>query len=136
MTLCTCDELSDCQAHICCSNNVFYYFIGALQNESESIFDYSLTNGNYLLYNDHHSKPRFLEDLVGNLTALFSNSSKAEVETYTSTCMGNKHCLLAIARTGKLNEGERVMDAYHQKQYKQEVIGNVSIKKCAVSDNS
>ena len=103
-----------------------YFFIGSLKDETESIFHYSLTNGNYSLYNDHHSKPRFLEDLVGNLTDLFSKSSKAEVATYNSTCMGNKHCLLAIARTGKLHEGELIMEAYRKEQYLQEVIGNVS----------
>ena len=100
-----------------------YFIIGALKDETESIFHYSLTNGNYSLYNDHHSKPRFLEDLVGNLTALFSTSSTEEVARFNSTCMGNKQCLLTIARTGNINEGKLIMETYRKEQYAQEIIG-------------
>ena len=104
---------------------LYFIILGALRNASESIFDYHLTNGSYSLYNNH-SKPRFLEDLVGNLTALFSNSSRKEIAQYNSTCMGNKQCLLTIARTGDLHEGELIIEAYHKEQYRKEMLGKVS----------
>ena len=102
-----------------------FIILGALRNASESIFDYSVTNGSYLLYNNH-STPRFLKELAGNLTALFSNSSTEEIAQYNQTCTGNNECLLTIARTGNIHEGELIMAAYRIEQYIRELSGKVS----------
>ena len=87
------------------------------------MFDYSLTNGSFDLYNTNHTKPRFLEDLVQNLTALFSNSSQEEIETYNTTCEGYEQCLLAIARTGNLQQGQLIMQNIHEEQFRKELAG-------------
>ena len=104
---------------------LYFIILGALRNASESVFDYSVTNGSYLLYN-HHSTPRFLKELVGNLTALFSNSSTEEIAQYNRICTGNEECLLTIARSGNIREGELIMAAYRKEQYKKELLGKVS----------
>jgi len=73
-----------------------------------------LTNGSFDKYNDNHTRPRFLEDYLGNLTALFSNFSGHNVSTLNATCWNdweNKQddaCLLAIARTHDIIQGIQV----------------------------
>ena len=91
-----------------------HFALGSLQNESESIFNYTLTNGSFDKYKNDHTRPIFLEDYLGNLTALFSNYSEENVTTFNQTCWNdweNKQdnaCLLAIARTSNITHGERV----------------------------
>ncbi|XP_053387839.1 uncharacterized protein LOC123542581 [Mercenaria mercenaria] len=88
-----------------------------LTDELESNFNYSITNGNYTYYNEHHTRPRFLEELVGNLTALFEGYSKLNISLFNTTCINkwdntsNVPCLLAIARTGDINQGLAEMSA-------------------------
>ncbi|XP_053398233.1 mucin-like protein [Mercenaria mercenaria] len=88
-----------------------------LTDELESNFNYSITNGNYTYYNEHHTRPRFLEELVGNLTALFEGYTKSNISLFNTTCINkwnnapNVQCLLAIARTGDINLGIAEMSA-------------------------
>ena len=102
---------------------IIFCFAGMIKKENESAFNYNLTAGNFSKYNTHHTKPRFLEDLVGNLTALFSNSSKQQISQYNKTCEENKECLLAIARSGDIHLGEAIMDKVHQDQLRKEIAG-------------
>ncbi|XP_053388051.1 mucin-like protein [Mercenaria mercenaria] len=87
----------------------------SLRNASDSIFKYSNTSGNFTLYNKHHTRPKFLEDLLGNLTALFENFTHSNITKFNNTCMNywnnepNEQCLLTIARTGNYGLGVAVM---------------------------
>ena len=100
-----------------------FYFAGSLKNEQESAFTYKLTHGSFPLYNSNHTKPRFLEDLVGNLTALFPNKSWQQIDSYNKTCEENKECLLAIARTGDTHLGQLIMAGIHKKELEKEIGG-------------
>ena len=84
------------------------------------------------MYNEHHTKPTFLEDLVGNLTALFENSTVEKIDKYNKTCEENKECLLAIARSGDIHQGELIMDGIHKEQQRKEIAG---LCKTNVSDD-
>ena len=79
------------------------------------------------MYNSNHTKPRFLEDLVGNLTELFKNSTAEQIDKYNKTCEENKECLLAIARTDNIHMGEIIMDKIHQDQLRKEFLGTFLI---------
>ena len=88
---------------------------GSLQHfRHESIFNYSLADGSFEKYNKNHTIPRFLEENLDNLTALFSNYSEHNVSTLNETCWNdweNKQddaCLLAIARTHDIVQGTLV----------------------------
>lgn len=99
-----------------------------IHSANESIFNYNLTHGNFSLFNKCHTKPAFLEDLVGNLTALFKNCSAQEIDTYNKTCEGHEECLLAIARSGDLHQGELIMNAIHKEELRKELAGLLSEK--------
>ncbi|KAL4216399.1 Fibrillin-2 [Mactra antiquata] len=103
----------------------------ALQNSSESLFDYSLTGGHiYSTYNLNHTRPRFLEDLVGNLTALFKNFTEANITKFDATCRNywdnesNTECLLAIARNHDYNFGVNVMKIANETRRLYEITHN------------
>ncbi|XP_060590443.1 sushi domain-containing protein 2-like, partial [Ruditapes philippinarum] len=87
----------------------------SLRSESESVFMYKETGGNFTVYNKHHSRPEFLEDKLGNLTALFKDFRAENISLFNITCRNywnnepNNQCLLAIARTGNYNRGLDVM---------------------------
>ncbi|XP_052786247.1 uncharacterized protein LOC128221686 [Mya arenaria] len=92
----------------------------SLQNQNESVFDYNLTNGNFSMYNSYHTTPRFLETLLGNLTALFENYTESNITKFNSTCRNgwddsaDNQCLLAIARTHNISVGCNVHEANEQ----------------------
>ena len=100
------------------------HFTGSLKSANKSIFNYSLTSGNFSTFNTHHTKPRFLEDLIGNLSALFNGSTQRQIDNYTTTCEGNNECLLAIARSGDIRQGQMIIAGIHREQLSQEIIGN------------
>ncbi|XP_053391131.1 mucin-like protein [Mercenaria mercenaria] len=88
-----------------------------LADKTESNFNYSITKRNYTYYNEHHTRPRFLEELVGNLSALFEDYTASNISLFNTTCISdwdkkpNTQCLLAIARTGDINQGVAEMSA-------------------------
>jgi len=90
------------------------HFSGSIQNENESLFNYSLTNGTFDEYNTHHTRPRCLTYLLCNLTELFSNYSNENVSLFNVTCwnhwsnMQDNACLLAIAKTNNISCGIQV----------------------------
>ena len=92
------------------------FFTGSLKSESESIFNYNLTIGNFSDYNDHHTRPIFLEDLLGNFTELFKGHSTKDIDEFKTTCTNiwssqlNNDCLLMIARTNDAIKGKEIMD--------------------------
>ncbi|XP_053387998.1 mucin-like protein [Mercenaria mercenaria] len=101
-----------------------------LTNKSESNFNYSIAKGNYTYYNENHSHPRFLEELVGNLTALFKGYTKSNISLFNTTCINdwdntpNAQCLLAIARTGDINQGIAEMSAAKETHHIWETLHN------------
>jgi len=85
--------------------------IGSIRhNESESLFNYTLTDGNFSSHNTY-SKPRFLEELVNNLTLLFKGHLQKDIDTFKNICKNSwddtsdTQCLLTIARTNSTNAG-------------------------------
>lgn len=102
--------------------------IGALGNESDSHFNYSITGGNFTLYNEPHSRPTFLEDLLGNLTALFQGYPQANISLINNTCRTwwdnrtNEECLLTIARTKNYTLGVAVMETVKNEHLRWEIL--------------
>ncbi|XP_052786246.1 uncharacterized protein LOC128221685 [Mya arenaria] len=88
--------------------------------ENESVFDYDLTKGNFSMYNHQHTSPRFLENLLGNLTALFENYTEGNITEFNRTCRNSwdnttdNECLLAIARTHDISVGSNVHETNEQ----------------------
>ncbi|XP_053389561.1 mucin-like protein, partial [Mercenaria mercenaria] len=104
----------------------------ALQNDSESIFKYEHTGGNFTSYNKYHTRPKFLEDLVGNLTALFKAYTIENITLFNNTCRNywnnepNEQCLLTIARTGDYSFGVVVMKGANATRHKWEILHNIA----------
>lgn len=100
-------------------NILAFIITGRLTNEAESHFNYNITGGNFTVYNTF-SKPRFLEDLVDNLAALFANYTPENISLYNNTCRNywdgtiNKECLLTIARTGNYQLGVAIMKTVNE----------------------
>ena len=104
------------------------HFTGRLQDESESIFNYSLTNsGNFSFLSTQLHEPLFLEDLVGNLTALFSvanaSHNESDIQEFEDLCKNYTQCLLAIARADNIEAGQLVMDQIHADEYNKAYAG-------------
>ncbi|XP_052261553.1 uncharacterized protein LOC127865674 isoform X2 [Dreissena polymorpha] len=87
-------------------------------NRDESNFIYNFTGGNggnFSFYNTY-SKPRFLEDLLDNKTALFEKCYGADVDAFERTCLNtwdnqtNRDCMLIIARTCNITLGNIIHD--------------------------
>ncbi|XP_052261669.1 uncharacterized protein LOC127865762 [Dreissena polymorpha] len=81
---------------------------------NSSLFNYTLSAGDFS-YHNTFSRPRFLEDLLNNLTALFGNCNNTiNITSINATCrnswedMLNKQCLLIIARTCNISFGEDI----------------------------
>ncbi|XP_053389047.1 mucin-like protein [Mercenaria mercenaria] len=106
----------------------------SLRNESESLFNYNDTGGNFTFYNKHHTRPKFLEDLLGNLTALFGNFTDENITLFNSTCRiywnnePNEQCLLTIARTGDYSLGVAVMAELNATHRQWEILNNIAPK--------
>ncbi|XP_060554180.1 mucin-like protein isoform X1 [Ruditapes philippinarum] len=102
----------------------------SLQNESESVFMYNETGENFTIYNTHHTRPEFLEDKLGNLTALFKTFTTENITLFNKTCRNywnkepNNQCLLTIARTGDYNQGLDVMRQENAKRHIWEINHN------------
>ncbi|XP_060573877.1 mucin-like protein [Ruditapes philippinarum] len=102
----------------------------SLRSESESVFMYKQTGENFTIYNKHHSRPEFLEDKLGNLTALFKTFTAENISLFNKTCRNywnnepNNQCLLAIARTRDYNRGLDVMQEANATRYKWEILHN------------
>ncbi|XP_060579999.1 uncharacterized protein LOC132736802 [Ruditapes philippinarum] len=102
----------------------------SLQNESQSVFKYKETGGNYTIYNSQHTLPQFLEDKLGNLTALFEIFTPDNITLFNKTCRNywnkepNKQCLLTIARTGDYDLGLDVMRHENATRYIWEINHN------------
>ncbi|XP_053386884.1 mucin-like protein [Mercenaria mercenaria] len=102
----------------------------ALQNDSESIFKYEHTGGNFTSHNKYHTRPKFLEDLVGNLTALFEVYTIENITLFNNTCRNywnnepNEQCLLTIARTGDYSFGVAVMKETNATRHKWDILHN------------
>ncbi|XP_053389327.1 fibrillin-1-like, partial [Mercenaria mercenaria] len=102
----------------------------SLQNEQESLFKYNHPGENFTFYNKHHTRPKFLDDLVGNLTALFENFTQANIRKFNNTCRNNwnnepnEQCLLTIARTGNYSLGVAVMQKANSTRHEWEILHN------------
>jgi hypothetical protein len=92
---------------------------------------YNETGGNFTFYNSNHTQPKFLEDKLGNMTALFGNISRENITRINTTCRNywnkepNSQCLLAIARTGNYNRGLDVMCEANATRYNWEILRNM-----------
>ncbi|XP_053388060.1 mucin-like protein [Mercenaria mercenaria] len=102
----------------------------SLRSVSDSIFKYNTTGGNFTSYNKHHTRPKFLEDLLGNLTALFENFTHSNISKFNNTCRDywnnepNEQCLLTIARTRNYSLGVAVMKEGNSTRRKWEILHN------------
>ncbi|XP_060579995.1 mucin-like protein [Ruditapes philippinarum] len=102
----------------------------SLRNNWESVFMYKETGGNFTIYNTHHTCPEFLQDKLGNLTALFESFRPENISLFNKTCRNywnkepNNLCLLVIARTGDYDLGLDVMKEANATRHKWEILHN------------
>ena len=92
-----------------------YVVSGMLQNKSESVFDYTLTNKTFEYYNNNHTRPFFPEDYLNNLTAMFnvkSHHNKSDIERFKTLCEDYTPCLTEIARTDDSQLGKNILDEH------------------------
>jgi len=99
-----------------------------LQSESESIFNYSLTNSvNFTSLSAQLHEPLFLDDLVGNLTELFNaanaSHNESDIQEFQELCKNNTPCLLAIARADNKEAGQLIMDEVEAEAQRQAYAG-------------
>ena len=68
-----------------------------------------------------------MEDLVGNLTALFSvanaSHNESDIQEFEDLCKNYTQCLLAIARADNIEAGQLVMDQIHADEYNKAYAG-------------
>lgn len=99
-----------------------------MYNESQSIFNYTLSGRNFSYYSNQLHTPTFLDRYVYNITALLSKANiSANNETFVNdvrtTCRNYTQCLLAVARTGNIFAGELIMDKLNKDEYERAQLG-------------
>lgn len=99
----------------------FLFFSGRVFNESQSIFNYSLSRDNFTYYSKQLHDLTFLDNYVHNISALLTKANISHNETVVdeiyTTCRNNSQCLLAVARTEDTFVGKLIMDELAEEEY-------------------
>ncbi|XP_053388078.1 uncharacterized protein LOC123543068 [Mercenaria mercenaria] len=110
----------------------FYFGESWTVSQKDSKFNYKITGGIFTYWNGNHTRPQFLQEIAekGDLDKLFEGFSDANITKFNETCRNswdkkpNIQCLVIIAKTKNVTQGESVMAAAEEKHHIYEINHN------------